>query len=767
MKSTIILIIAITASILCKAQQTTDVNNSKNEIINILNSLEKYINEKNVESVLSLYDQTDTLYLQEIKQVYGNWFEFENLVYKHRICSTDIDNDTAKAILYCFYDYTVDNTTYSDIYWMTYILLKNKDGWRIQNKMHRSYASTIFTELEIKLDTAKGEICGKATYDIKIVETGEDNLIFILNNGLEITNVTIPDGSKLDFEKKNDRVVVRWPNVLEKEDSLTVILDFKGVFHNTDKNAGYTQLYIGNQGAFACWSTSWYPFLEGNLKSKGKLTYFVPKGWLVASNGKQTKFEAMKTFDKFVFETNSQVAFSFAANKYYTLNVVVNDIQVGCYFLEENQEKARIFTDSCAQIIKFLESIYGKFPYEKYAIVELPGRQAGGFASGEEDMIFVSLGLAIYNDVFNLPIHAHEIGHVWWGNLVGGAWGQTNGNIIMEGLAQMSTILCMEAFHGKESVKNYLKYGTKEYTQSAEAYFKSFTGQNDMELAVKKVDNVSLHHDLICYKGHLVYNMIREKIGDKAFSDGLKNIVSKYKYKNIGLNELQEEWEKQSGMNLDVFFEQWFYRKGAPEFSMDYTVITANGQYSIKGRIFQLREIYTVEAELGIMSDGVQKTEIIKISEKETNFSFTIPLLPDTIIFDPDYKIFRWTEEFKTLEFFNNGIMLYTKNEYEKAIEQFLKISGIYPDNKVLDYYIARSYQNLKVLDTAITYFEKNIEEYKKTKELHWTISWSFLNMGKIYLEQGDNEKAKACLNQVLSLPNDDNSHDEARKLLN
>ena len=41
------------------------------------------------------------------------------------------------------------------------------------------------------------------------------------------------------------------------------------------------------------------------------------------------------------------------------------------------------------------------------------------------------------------------------------------------------------------------------------------------------------------------------------------------KFGNADFKKIMEE---ESGLNLDYFFEQWFYRAGAPEFAIDYSV---------------------------------------------------------------------------------------------------------------------------------------------------------------------------------------------------
>ena len=45
--------------------------------------------------------------------------------------------------------------------------------------------------------------------------------------------------------------------------------------------------------------------------------------------------------------------------------------------------------------------------------------------------------------------------------------------------------------------------------------------------------------------------------------------------------------------------------------------------------------------------DAARETRVIEIGAEETAFFFVLPFKPDAVLFDPDYKILRWTEEFK------------------------------------------------------------------------------------------------------------------------
>jgi hypothetical protein len=65
----------------------------------------------------------------------------------------------------------------------------------------------------------------------------------------------------------------------------------------------------------------------------------------------------------------------------------------------------------------------------------------------------------------------------------------------------------------------------------------------------------------------------------------------------------------------------------------------------VRGQILQVREVYRVEAEIVCANRGVRETRTVEITARDTPFSFTLTFRPETVVFDPEYKILRWTEE--------------------------------------------------------------------------------------------------------------------------
>ncbi len=709
------------------------------------------------------YDRSDTSFTERTSRRYENWLALEDFKYSHRVRDVTIDGKTAAAVMFQKTTYRQYDLPLTEINWKTFKLNKEADDWEIVAEDERVYARPSFTDLTIVLDQENNVMQGKAVITIDIVEGGEDNLLFALNRGLNVTSITKEGDVSLEYEQRDGSIIVPWHTAFKGGETPTITVSFDGSLFNETEALGYSQVNIGPQGSFASWVTNWYPRLSGSFtKSRGRISYRVPPGLTVASCGRLVKKESVEGQERHVFEVNAPLDYSFAVADYFHSEKLVDDIAIGVCFIEGDSAKARLYVDNCARIIRYLKNLYGMYPFDSYSIVEIPSDVVGNLGgSSEQGMNLFPAGI-LAEDSFNLPLFAHEIGHSWWGNWVLSA----DGAVIDEGLAQMTAVFCVEEILGQKSMRDFLKNGTLEYPQSARLYFLNHTGDpaKDLELGIERIGKEGILHSLADVKGHFVYNMLREMIGHDAFVEGLQNAIAKYTFERMKLEELREEWEKASGKDLRWFFDQWFYRKGAPEFSLHYTIEPREDAYRVSGTVKQLREFYKVDAELVMVRENDREIRTLGISDKETQFEFIVPGKPDDVLFDPDYKIFRWTEEFTYLGLLGEGANLRAANRNEEAVDKLTQFLDKMPDHLEGHYQIGRAYQNLERHLEAKQHYERVVEIFQETNSKHWSVTWSYVRLGQICDETGQQEEATRFYNEVLALPDVFGSHVEARK---
>jgi tetratricopeptide (TPR) repeat protein len=135
------------------------------------------------------------------------------------------------------------------------------------------------------------------------------------------------------------------------------------------------------------------------------------------------------------------------------------------------------------------------------------------------------------------------------------------------------------------------------------------------------------------------------------------------------LADLKRIWERESGRNLEWFFEQWFARSGAPEFRMNYaTTSQRGGTFGVNGTVVQTGDLYRVSADIVLAVAGrAPRVEHLAISGREMPFHFVSDSKPDTVLFDPDYKILRWTDSYRNVGLLDEAMHKHSTGEVDSA----------------------------------------------------------------------------------------------------
>ena len=518
---------------------------------------------------------------------------------------------------------------------------------------------TEFIDLAVTLDPGHGVLRSDARLQLKNPGVNNEDILLTLNHQLRVESVTDESGRPLAFKQSGDSLAVHPPEQLPAQKACVIHVRYRGAFHERLPELDLLNAWIGPKIAYAFYSSRWYPQAAETLRRcPGKITFIVPEAWAVASSGRLTATEAIPGKKRFTFAVDAPVEFSFAAAAFVHHREKINGLELGIFFLKGDRDKIGFYLKKCVELINYYKGIYGFFPYDGYNLIELPQELMGkaGAASYE--------GLSFYPEsllpkrFFYAPVFAHEISHCWWGNCVRGA----EGPVINEGLAQISMGLYLEETLGNKFFWNLLKDGAPQflYLHSARLFFRSLQlpkikGKSleallmrgeDLELGIPAKDKFTTLHMLASSKGFFVYAMLRELIGANAFQEGLRASLAAFAWKTVPLDDLRLKFEEASGRDLTWFFEQWFLRKGAPEFAIDCWFAPRSKNWLVQVMITQLRDIYRVKAEIGFNKGAFRDIRTVEINARETKFSFLLSFKPQSVQFDPDYKILRWSEQF-------------------------------------------------------------------------------------------------------------------------
>jgi hypothetical protein len=733
----------------------------------VFKGLETAVSSRNLDGLLAAYDGADPVLVNRQRGEAQGWFALEGAQVHFRLGSLTPRSDGLEAVVLRDVRYREHGRGQADVRWETVKLRKGPSGWKIASEEERSFARGLNTELSVELHPEAGTLRGSSKLEVEVTAPGEDVLLLQLNRGLDVRSIRDDKGAKVRFSREADAISLPQPRLLASGERRTLIVDFAGKLFNESREQGYSQVSIAPAGSFASWVTEWYPRLQGTgSKSRGRLTFDVPDGVTVASSGRLTSSTTKGGRSTQVFTVDRPLDFSFAAAPYFHKEETVGGVRLGIYLLRGGDAKAALYLREGSKVLEYEQSLYGPYPFDGYAVVEIPSDETGGLGgSSEQGMNLFPVGI-LPEDGFPLLLVAHELGHSWWGNLVGAG----NSPMIDEGLAQMSAVMTLDKLQGEKAMRSFLKNGVPGYTQSAAQYFQRFAGPGGKDSplgdAAQGSDAAAAMHDIADTKGMFVYQMLREQIGHTAFVGGLRSVVQRFAGKSASVPDLRAAWEAASGKDLGTFFRQWMGRTGAPDLTLESKVNVEGRGFVVSGSITQRGDPYDVVAEVALAYPGGHDTRTVAVSGPLTAFSFQTDRKPEWVVLDPDYKILRWLPEFRNAALLADGIALASLGKDEEAIARLTDDVGKAPDSLEARYQLGVAYQQSGKLADAQRAFRLVLDRYGSLGVYEPAVTRSGLHLGQVLDLSGRRVDAVAAYRRVLDLPDQPPAQAEARAAL-
>jgi aminopeptidase N len=247
--------------------------------------------------------------------------------------------------------------------------------------------------------------------------------------------------------------------------------------------------------------------------------------------------------------------FYLAASPLYEETVEASgEITIRSYSLPGFAKGAREALDTADKAIKIFRNRYAPYPYTEFDIVSTPT-----LALGIEYPGMVAIALRIYDvdEVVNgTPVQvymettvAHEAGHQWFYNLVGGD--QLDDPWLDESLTQFATLQYYEDQHGAQ--------GAAGYKQSLEGRW-SRVNYEEIPIGLPVAEYDGEEYGAIVYgRGPLFFTALQDEMGAETFNTFLKDYTEQLSWKIATPESLQSMAEEHCSCDLDSLFQEWVY----------------------------------------------------------------------------------------------------------------------------------------------------------------------------------------------------------------
>lgn len=225
------------------------------------------------------------------------------------------------------------------------------------------------------------------------------------------------------------------------------------------------------------------------------------------------------------------------------------------------------FLGELPDMLTYLSGVYGTYPFydEKYSQVHI----AEGFFSGAmENQTNTFTAYPSYT-----MIAVHEMGHQWWGDWV--TCGTFDDVWLNEGFATYTEAVYIELTEGYSAYKDTIarNIGFSLYYADYPLYGTDFYD-----------DGWPVIYD----KGSAVLHMMRIRfrriygdtaVGDSMFFEALHYYGNQHAYSYATTEDFMNDLETFTGVDWDVFFQQWIYTPGHPRFQVYWGKRQVLGQW--------------------------------------------------------------------------------------------------------------------------------------------------------------------------------------------
>jgi aminopeptidase N len=582
-----------------------------------------------------------------------------------------------------------------------------------------------------------------------------------MNGSLIISSVKGPDGkTALQFiqDRVNDlNVKINLGQLYQPGSEITLTFDYAGPLATPEGGPVPDRrlAYVGPEGSYLFYASRWFPF-HGYAadRATSEISLTVPGNWLVAGHSANpvTPAPTKDGRKSFTFvETQPVLPGSFAAGQFINRTINSAGLQVDLFVLPGSESRLNEFGQEIAQILQFYNTRFGPYQFApRYVIAEVDDETLDTYSSA--GIGFLSHRMLISERELPVDDLAREVAYQWWGQAVGlksfdDAW-------LSQGLAEYSSVLYRES---RQSAAEF--QGTiSEILELALA----FEQESSIARAPAQLNDQSpAYRSVIFYKGAYVYHMLRSTIGDEKFFNLIKSYYSTYKGQNTGIDEFEALTDKIAGSSMRGFFGLWIDSTGVPEFKVDYAIIrTKEGKFKVRGTVRQNLDSFRGPVGIALEAEGGRESRTtIDLRGTSADFEITSEGKPLDVIIDPENRYLRISDAIRTSVIVRRGIQHFQREEYAEAEEQFRAALKLNPRSSWAWYNLGLLFMEQRNWDKAKDYFSETLNG---DLEPSWLEVWSYIYRGNAYDAQGNRDRAVAEYNKAKETGNNYNGAQQA-----
>lgn len=313
---------------------------------------------------------------------------------------------------------------------------------------------------------------------------------------------------------------------------------------------------------FPCWD-------EPSFKASFALTVVIPRNLLAVGN-MPIASEAPVAGDlkKVTFAPTPKMSsylFVLTVGELERVTADAGGVTIGVVTTEGKSGQGRFALDSAVKLLGYYNDYFGvKYPLPKLDLIAVPGgfggamENWGGITFFESRLLFDPATNAETAKRGIFAIIAHEMAHMWFGDLVTMAWWD---NLwLNEGFASWMATKASEQFYPQW--RSWLNGNSaKQFAMALDARRTSHPVQQpiaDHSEAVTAFDAITYN------KGQALIRMLETYLGEQAFRDGIRKYMAAHAYSNSTTADLWQALETSGGKPITGIAASFTEQDGVP-----------------------------------------------------------------------------------------------------------------------------------------------------------------------------------------------------------
>jgi aminopeptidase N len=430
----------------------------------------------------------------------------------------------------------------------------------------RDRYNVLFYGFDLNVSDSSTYLSGSVSILLKSTVSQLQQVVLDFADELKTDSVMVND-SHSTYTHTLDELIVQLDQPLALGKKIMITVYYHGLGKNSGVSSGIYNKYVSEWNKQVTWTLSepfsakdWFPCKQVlNDKADSVYIFLSTDNRLKAGSNGLLTAEVPLPDNRVRYEWKSRYPIA-----YYLISFTVGDYMDYSFYLKDKtendslliqnyiyndsayltQNKAAI--DNTADLISLFSDLYGNYPFSK----EKYGHCVAPFGGGMEHQTMTTL----VN--FSFLLVAHELAHQWFGDDVTCATWQDIW--INEGFASYSEYLAYQYLKSQDVANSWIT--------NCHAYIKSEPNGSIYVPADDALDEDRVFDYRLSYrKGAAIIHMLRHEIdNDKVFFGALTGFLEHFRHSNATGADFRDYLETYTGMELDVFFDQWYYGEGYP-----------------------------------------------------------------------------------------------------------------------------------------------------------------------------------------------------------